>query len=95
VFGLCVGWPDPERPAAPKPRLPQRAVLHDEAYTAEGEEASVEGYNRAMAAFYQEQGMPVDTDWAQHSARRVAGPQTLSGRHALRAALKQLGFELQ
>ncbi|HMP42460.1 MAG TPA: NADPH-dependent oxidoreductase, partial [Roseiflexaceae bacterium] len=32
VFGLCVGWPDPERPAVPKPRLPQAAVLHHESY---------------------------------------------------------------
>jgi nitroreductase len=32
VFGMCVGYPDPDRPAAVKPRLPQDAVLHRERY---------------------------------------------------------------
>lgn len=36
VFGLCVGYPDPARPADVKPRLPQRAVLHHEHYAAGG-----------------------------------------------------------
>jgi hypothetical protein len=47
-----------------------------------------------MAAFYQEQHMRVDVDWAHHSARRVAGPQSLSGRHTIRQILNQLGFDL-
>lgn len=95
IFGLCVGWPDPERPAIPKPRLPQAAVLHREIYTAEQADAAVEHYNQTMAAFYQQQHMQVRGDWAQHSVQRVSGPQSLSGRHTLRQALEQLGFELQ
>ncbi len=95
VFGMCVGWPDPQRPADVKPRLPQAAVLHHEVYRAEGEAAAVEGYNAAMAAFYDEQRMRVSGDWSQHSARRVAGPEALSGRHTLRESLAQLGVELR
>lgn len=34
LFGLCVGWPDTQRPAAIKPRLPQALVLHHETYAA-------------------------------------------------------------
>jgi len=95
VFGLCVGWPDPERPAAAKPRLPQDAILHHETYAEERQAAAVERYNATMAAFYEEQRMRVNGDWSQHSAQRVAGPHTLSGRHTLRETLNQLGFELQ
>jgi hypothetical protein len=48
-----------------------------------------------MAAFYQEQRMNVKGSWAIHSAKRVAGPESLSGRDKLREALQQLGFLLQ
>ncbi|MFV9507685.1 MAG: NADPH-dependent oxidoreductase [Oscillochloridaceae bacterium umkhey_bin13] len=95
VFGLCVGWPDPERPTAVKPRLPQTAVLHHEQYQAEHEATAVAQYNAAMADFYVEQKMRVTGDWSQHSSQRVAGPQSLSGRDTLAESLKQLGFELR
>jgi hypothetical protein len=95
VFGLCVGWPDPAKPAAVKPRLPQPAVLHREAYSVEPEGTAVERYNAAMEAFYQEQQMRVEGDWALHSARRVAGPESLSGRDTLHEALRRLGFALR
>jgi hypothetical protein len=48
-----------------------------------------------MSAFYEEQRMRVDGNWAQHSARRVAGPKALSGRDAIRDTLNKLGFELR
>ncbi len=92
VFGMCVGWPDTARPASIKPRLPQTAVLHRESYATAGEEHDVAAYNAAMAVFYDEQQMHVQGDWATHSARRMAGDQSLSGRHTLRAALERLGF---
>ncbi len=95
VFGLCVGWPDPSSPTAVKPRLPQEAVLHHEHYHQEAEPSAVERYNAAMAAFYREQRMKVKGSWAIHSAKRVAGPESLSGRDKLREALQQLGFLLQ
>lgn len=93
VFGMCVGWPDPSRPAEVKPRLPQSAVLHHETYA--GAEEPITRYNATMRAFYEEQRMNVSGDWAEHSAQRIAGPQSLSGRDGLRAAIEQLGFELR
>jgi nitroreductase len=94
LFGLCVGWPDDTHTTAIKPRLPQDAVLHHETYAVEQQDAAVADYNQVMTAFYHEQRMGVDGDWAQHSARRVSGPQSLSGRHTLREALQTLGFDL-
>ncbi|NJM08883.1 NADPH-dependent oxidoreductase [Candidatus Gracilibacteria bacterium] len=95
VFGLCVGYPDTTRPAAIKPRLPQQAVLHHERYTLATQPAQIELYNDVMAAFYARGQMKTHGTWAEHSARRVAGPQSLSGRDRLRAALTLLGFPLK
>ncbi|NJN15156.1 MAG: NADPH-dependent oxidoreductase [Oscillochloris sp.] len=92
VFGMTVGYPDPAQPAAVKPRLPQAAVLHRERYQPD-QAPAVADYRRRMEQFYADQQMKA-ADWALHSARRIAGPQTLSGRDKLVAALQALGFPL-
>lgn len=94
VFGLCVGYPDPALPAAIKPRPSQEVVLHRETYSSSGQDAGVEAYNGAMSRFYDAQGMKVHGNWAAHSAKRVAGPESLSGRDHLVEALRALGFPL-
>lgn len=94
VFGMCVGHPDPERPAAIKPRLPQSVVLHREQYDVVGEDAAISGYDRVDEAFQQEQGL-LPRRWSDAMVRRVAGPQALSGRDRLREALAALGFALR
>ncbi len=95
VFGVCVGWPDPERPALVKPRLSQRAALHRETYDVDGQAQAVADYSATMAAFYAGEEMGGNHDWAQRSSRRVSGPQSLSGRDTLTASLRELGFELR
>jgi hypothetical protein len=39
--------------------------------------------------------MNVPGDWVEHSAKRVSGPESLSGRDRLVEALDNLGFELK
>ncbi len=97
VFGLCVGWPDPNAQAAIKPRLPQPVVLHRDLYLlSESEHAAVAGYDALMQGFYSEQRMPVpEGGWSLHSAKRVASAAALNGRHVLRDVLGRLGFELK
>jgi nitroreductase len=98
VFGLCVGWPNADAPAAIKPRLPQRVVLHRDRYLLSDWEraAALSGYDSLMQSFYREQGMPVAPGgWCLHSAKRVATAAALNGRHILRDALGRLGFELK
>lgn len=95
VFGLCVGWPDPDKPTAVKPRPPQAAVLHRETYSTANEDAAVAQYNAAMTSFYAEQQMRVEGDWTEHSMKRVAGPQSLAGRDKLREVLAQMGFGMR
>jgi nitroreductase len=91
VFGLCVGYAV-EDAARIKPRLPQEAVLHHGHYDLTVQDEAIARYNAAMADFYVREGMDAKGDWARHSVKRVAGPQSLSGRHELMQALRRLGF---
>lgn len=94
VFGLCVGYPDPAKPAAVKPRLPQVAVLHRETYSLEAQDGAIADYNHTMQKFYQSQQMNVAGDWVDHSVKRIATAQALSGRDRLKGILHKLGFPL-
>ncbi|MBD1843439.1 NADPH-dependent oxidoreductase [Cyanobacteria bacterium FACHB-63] len=95
VFGLCVGYPDPEKPAAIKPRLPQAAVLHREQYSLEAQNDAIAQYDQTMSNFYTEQQMNIPGNWSQHSSERIASPEALRNRSRLREILNNLGFELR
>jgi nitroreductase len=95
VFGLCVGKPDPARPADIKPRPPQSVLLHHERYSLDAQEPGIAAYNDAMARFYQAQKMNVHGTWAVHSSKRIANAAALSGRDRLTEALHGFGFALK
>jgi nitroreductase len=95
VFGLCVGYPEPDVATTVKPRLPQSAILHRETYKLPEQEEAIARYNEVMKDFYTQQQMNVPGDWTEHSVKRVATPQSLSGRDKLREALNHLGFQLK
>lgn len=92
VFGMCVGYPDPGRPAAIKPRLPGAAVLHRERYDTEANIGPVDEYLHIANAFYLEQQMKTNGNWAEHSLHRVRGPEAMRGRELLASALRARGF---
>lgn len=94
VFGLCVGWPDPERPAAVKPRLPQEVVLHRGRYDPALATGAIASYDAAMAVFQAGQRMP-EVGWSGAALERVRGPGSLSGRDRLRGILERRGFGLK
>jgi len=94
VFGLCVGYPDPEVNTAIKPRLPQSAVLHRETYKLAEQDQAIAHYNNIIKEFYTEQQMNVAGDWSEHSAGRIATVESLRGRDRLRQVLNNLGFKL-
>jgi nitroreductase len=93
LFGLVVGKPDPARPAAVKPRLPQRAVVFREQYAGHDLAGDIARYDDVMRAFYAAQKLD-QPHWSKHSSERVRGPERLNGRHRLREALSALGFPL-
>ncbi|BCM86778.1 NADPH-dependent oxidoreductase [Methylobacterium indicum] len=94
VFGLCVGHPDPARPAAVKPRLPQGVVLHRGRYDPALADGAVAAYDAAMRDFQAGQGMP-QVGWSDAALDRVRGPESLSGRDRLREILERRGFGLK
>jgi nitroreductase len=95
LFGMAVGWPDPEAGLEVKPRLPQDAVLFREQYGwAEPQDAAVASYNPRLRAFQVRQGLP-EQDWTTLAINRTAGPQSMAGRHVLRDVLQGLGFPLR
>ena len=90
-----MGYPDAQRPASIKPRLPQEAVLHRESYQADVAPPSVESYNGVMDGFYTRQGMTPQGPWDLHSLNRVKDKPAMKGRDRLTEALNILGFELR
>jgi nitroreductase len=95
LFGLAVGFPAEGDTSAVKPRLPQPGLLHRETYDAARRDEAVAAYDETMRGFYEAQQMNVGGTWANHSAKRVAGPEALSGREIWREVLRERGFELK
>jgi nitroreductase len=95
LFGLAVGRPDSQRPAAIKPRLPQASVLFREQYGwTDDHRAAAHSYDERLRAFQREQGM-TEKDWTLQARERTRGPQSMAGRHVLRSVLETLGFQLR
>jgi hypothetical protein len=74
--------------------LPQSVVLHREQYSTAPKRAEIDGYNATMRGFQREQGMRA-IDWTQQCINRVKDAAALRGRHRMREALGNLGFELR
>ncbi len=94
TFGLCVGYPDPAKPASVKPRLPQSAVLHRNTYTIEGEPEALATYDQRSADFQREQNQ-TPAGWTTRLIDRFATVAALGGRDQLRQAIERLGFKLR
>ena len=87
VVGLAVGYPDPSKPSAVKPRLPQHLVAHHERYDEALLETDLEAYDQRFQDFLASQGQP-RVPWTQQTAERIAAPDTFSEH------LKRIGFAI-
>ncbi|MEI7532091.1 MAG: nitroreductase family protein [Betaproteobacteria bacterium] len=95
VFGMCIGYCDPEVHPEIKPRLPQSLILHKEQYQLNTSADIFNEYCQSMSEFNQRQKMSNKVDWVSQCLHRVRGPESLSGRDHLVEALKNLGFKLK
>ena len=95
LFGMAIGWPVENQTTTIKPRLPQPGMIHHETYDAAARDTGITEYNATMHGFYAAQKMNVQGDWSKHSAKRVAGPESLMGRETLREILEERGFGLK
>jgi hypothetical protein len=94
VFGMSVGYPDPQVNAVIKPRLSQTAILHREQYQSDPQDQAIAEYNSIMNDFYSSQNMNNQGKWSEHSSKRIVTKESLSGRDRLRTVLNKLGFRL-
>jgi len=95
LFGLCVGYADPARSSAIKPRLPQTMVAFRERYALPpAENDLVASYDETLAAFSRAQGMG-DVTWTSRVFARMGTLKGLNGRERMRAMMQALGFELR
>lgn len=88
VFGLCVGYADPQRPAAIKPRLPQAVTLHRETYRHDDESEQIAAYEETAAAFSQAQGQNTP-GWSEQVINRLRDVSALHGRERIATTLTQ------
>lgn len=89
AFGLAVGEPDPAERAGVKPRLPQAAVLHREQYS-DKSDAHLDVYDERLAAYNARFGLK--GNWTDRVLARLRGPESMHGRHKLRAVLESFGL---
>ncbi|TKT76312.1 NADPH-dependent oxidoreductase [Aquamicrobium sp. LC103] len=94
VFGLVIGYPDPAVRAEVKPRLPQEAVLHREAYSREAQLDAIARHDHHTRAFRVNQGLD-PSSWSDLVVARLRTVASLKGRHVLRDVLGRLGFPLR
>jgi nitroreductase len=90
AFGLAVGEPDRAERADVKPRLPQSAVVHHEAYEPDAADEQIAAYDQRLAAYNDDFGLA--GTWTGRLLARLAGPQAMAGRHTLRASLERRGL---
>lgn len=95
VFGLCVGYPDPSRPRAIRPRLGLDAVLHHETYNRAVQLPTIQRYDEIMSTWYAEQGIKAPGSWIGQTARRIENTASLSGRDIMHELLLKMGFGLR
>ena len=93
LFGLCIGYADPDTPAAVKPRLPQSVVVHRERYSLETQDEGIAAYDRILREFQVSQRLPA-AGWVEAVLSRLGSIQRLNGRDELKAKLRALGFAL-
>lgn len=90
AFGLAIGEPDPTENAGIKPRLPAAAVLHRERYDAGRADAHIPLYDERLERYNADHGL--SGTWSARVLTRLVGPESMAGRHTLRATLEQRGL---
>lgn len=78
VFGMCVGYPDPDGASSLRPRLPLEAVLHRNHYNAEATVEQVKTYDQVSSDYMRKRTHGAkDTPWSVIMAERLAQPARL------------------
>jgi FMN reductase (NADPH) len=89
VFGMCIGVPD-QQPIH-RPRMPRAAVYHENAYSDENFEASIDDYDQITQDYMQARsGGKLSSSWSQNMAAKAQ-----RAREHMREFLLEQGYELK
>lgn len=89
IMGMCLGYPAQE--IEQKPRLPKRAVIHEERYQTDGLLNALEEYERISAEYYARRSKGQRTDgWTKQMADYVNKPR----RTHMKAFIEEQGIKL-
>ncbi|WP_400163607.1 oxygen-insensitive NADPH nitroreductase [Brevibacillus sp. TJ4] len=89
IMGMCLGYPDQD--VEQKPRLPKRAVFHEERYQSEGIAEALEEYERISADYYERRTRGKVTDgWTKQMADYVNKPR----RTHMKQFVEEQGYKL-
>lgn len=91
LFGMSLGYPDPEEGTGIRPRLPLSGIMHEEQYETDRWEPAVEQFEDEYREYFESQGVP-DRSWAKTMTARLGTPEGLHGRHTMRESLARQGF---
>ncbi len=92
IFGMCLGYPDNEKVPEQKPRLPLKAIVHEEAYENEHQENNISEYNQVMKHYYETRSSSTRSEtWSEYVSKIYQAPK----RQHLRGFLesKRFGFK--
>ena len=89
IMGMCLGYPNQE--VEQKPRMPKRAVIHEERYHAEVLPEALEEYEQISADYYVRRTKGKVTDgWTKQMADFVDKPR----RTHMKSFIEEQGFRL-
>ncbi len=93
VFGMCIGYPDPEDASAAssllRPRLPVEAVLHQESYDGSGYEEALASYDETTRRYMRERTKgKSEASWSESMRSKLSSPS----RPGMRAYIERQRF---
>lgn len=92
VYGMTLGWPDPDKIPPQKPRLPEDLVIHYERYADEDLTSRLEDHDAELAEHYQRLGRNLhNAAWTGVMADKFDSPR----RADLRETLEAMGFRFE
>ncbi len=92
VFGMTIGYPAPNDPAGPRPRLPLESVLFHEQYDHYESNRGVDSLEAANRHYFERQGRENES-WKNKAASRWRDAASLHGRAGNSKLLAEKGFD--
>lgn len=89
VYGMSIGWPDPQRIPRQKPRIAEEAVIHYEQYDGSQARDHIEAYDLELADHYGSRNQHPDA-----FSGPIASALKSPSRAHLRGELEALGFSV-